>query len=72
MTSTHSLWVNGLGGRFEDHVVAEVAAVHADLLSIHPEREGHALLGISAGGAKAMATASSIAIFGTVATIAAR
>ena len=22
--STHSLWVNGLGGRFEDHVVAEI------------------------------------------------
>ena len=24
ITSTHSLWVNGKGGRFEDHIVAEV------------------------------------------------
>ena len=24
ITCSHSLWVNGLGGRFEDHVVAEI------------------------------------------------
>ena len=45
MTSTHSLWVNGLGGRFEDHVVAEVVPFLMRTYSIRPEREGHALLG---------------------------
>jgi S-formylglutathione hydrolase FrmB len=71
VTSTHSLWVNGLGGRFEDHVVAEVVPFLMRTYSIHPEREGHALLGISAGGFGAMAIALKYRhIFGTVATIA--
>ncbi len=55
--STHSLWVNGLGGRFEDHVVAEVVPYLMRNYSIRPERQAHALLGVSAGGYGAMSIA---------------
>ena len=71
ITSTHSLWVNGLGGRFEDHVVDEVVPFLMRTYSIRPEREAHALLGISAGGFGAMAIAMKHRdLFGAVATIA--
>ena len=71
ITSTHSLWVNGLGGRFEDHVVDEVLPFLMRTYSIRPERAGHALLGISAGGFGAMAIALKHRdLFGAVATIA--
>ena len=36
ITSTHSLWVNGLGGRFADHVVAEVLPFLMHTYSIRP------------------------------------
>lgn len=71
ITSTHSLWVNGLGGRFEDHVVAEVLPFLSRTYSIRTERTAHALFGISAGGYGAMAIAIRHRhIFGAVATIA--
>ena len=71
ITSTHSLWVNGQGGRFEDHIVAEVVPFVMQLYSVRPERDAHALLGISAGGYGAMAIAIKHRdIFGIVATIA--
>jgi hypothetical protein len=71
VTSTHSLWVNGLGGRFEDHIVTEVVPFVMQTYSIRPEREAHALLGISAGGFGAMAIALRYRnFFGTVATVA--
>jgi pimeloyl-ACP methyl ester carboxylesterase len=71
ITSTHSLWVNGLGGRFEDHVVAEVLPFVTRTYSVHSERLGHALLGVSAGGYGAMAIALKHRdLFGAVATIA--
>jgi Putative esterase len=70
ITSTHSLWVNGLGGRFADHVVAEVLPFLMHTYSIRAERAAHALLGISAGGFGAMAIAiKNRDIFGAVATI---
>ncbi len=70
ITSTHSLWVNGLGGRFEDHIVAEVVPFVMKTFSVRPEREAHALLGISAGGYGAMAIAIKHRdIFGAVATL---
>ena len=50
LTSTHSLWVNGLGGRFEDHVVDEVVPYVMAHHSIRPEREAHGLMGMSAAG----------------------
>jgi S-formylglutathione hydrolase FrmB len=71
ITSTHSLWVNGQGGRFEDHIVAEVVPFVMHSYSVRPERDAHALLGISAGGYGAMAIAIKHRdIFGSVATIA--
>jgi len=57
LTSTHSLWVDGLGGRFADHVVAEVLPFVMRAYSVRPEREAHALLGVSAGGFGAMSIA---------------
>ena len=71
LISTHSLWVNGLGGRFEDHIVAEVVPFLMRTYSIRPERQGHALLGVSAGGFGGMAIALKHRnIFGAVATLA--
>ena len=71
LTSTHSLWVNGLGGRFEDHVVAEVVPFLMRTYSIRPEREAHAVLGVSAGGFGAMGIALKHRdVFGIVATLA--
>ena len=39
INSTHSMWVNGLGGRFEDHVVGEIVPFLMRTYSIRPERE---------------------------------
>jgi S-formylglutathione hydrolase FrmB len=70
ITSTHSLWVNGLGGRFEDHIVYEIVPFLMRTYSIRPEREAHALLGVSAGGFGAMAIALKHRdLFAAVATI---
>jgi len=70
ITSTHSLWVNGLGGRFEDHVVAEIVPFLMRTYSIRPERDAHALLAVSAGGFGATAIAlKDRDLFGVVATI---
>ncbi len=71
ITSTHSLWVNGLGGRFEDHLALEVMPFLMRTYSIRPERQAHALLGVSAGGFGAMGLALKHRdIFGVVATLA--
>jgi pimeloyl-ACP methyl ester carboxylesterase len=68
--SVHSLYVNGLGGRFEDHVVEEVVPFLMRTYSIRPERQAHALLGISAGGFGAMGMALKHRdVFGVVATL---
>jgi poly(3-hydroxybutyrate) depolymerase len=68
----HSLFVNGCGGRYEDHLLGEVIPFLTANYSIRPEREAHALMGASAGGYGAM----SLAIehrdyFGAVATLSA-
>ena len=71
ITSTHSLWVNGRGGRFEEHIVTEVVPFVMQNYSVRPERNAHSLLGISAGGYGAMAIAIKHRnIFGAVATLA--
>ena len=71
LTSTNSLWINGLGGRFEDHIVQEVLPFLLRTYSIRPERKGHGLLGVSAGGFGAMAIALKHRdLFGAVATLA--
>jgi poly(3-hydroxybutyrate) depolymerase len=70
ISSAHSLWVNGLGGRFEDHVVAEIVPFLMRTYSIRPERDAHALLAVSAGGFGAMAIALKHRdLFGVIATI---
>jgi S-formylglutathione hydrolase FrmB len=71
LNARHSLYVNGCGGRYEDHVLQEVVPFLMANYSIRPEREAHAIVGASAGGYGAM----SIAIehrdfFGAVATLA--
>ena len=69
--ATHSLWVNGLGGRFEDHVVSEVVPFVMQAYSVLPGRDAHALLGVSAGGFGAMSIALKHRdVFGAVATLA--
>jgi S-formylglutathione hydrolase FrmB len=56
----HSLYVNGLGGRFEDHLIREV----------RPERQAHAVFGTSAGGYGGMGLALKHRdAFGAVATL---
>lgn len=71
INATHSFWVNGRGGRFEDHVVAEVLPFLMRTYSIRPERQAHALIGISAGGYGAMAIGlKHRELFGTVASLA--
>jgi len=68
----HSLFVNGVNGRFEDHLLAEVLPFIFSTFSIRPEREAHALLGVSSGGFGAMSIAlRHRELFATVATLAA-
>jgi esterase/lipase superfamily enzyme len=67
----HSMFINGPNGRFEDHIIQEVIPFLTANYSIRPEREAHALAGVSAGAYGA----ASIAIehrdyFGAVATVA--
>ena len=70
VSCTHSLWVNGLRGRFEDHIVAEIVPFMMGTFSLRPERESRALLGISAGGFGAMTIALRHRdVFGVIATI---
>jgi S-formylglutathione hydrolase FrmB len=70
--ATHSLYVNGNGGRFKDHILQEVIPFLLANFSIRAEREAHALLGASAGGHGAMGLAIKHRdFFGAVATLAA-
>jgi S-formylglutathione hydrolase FrmB len=69
-SSKHSFYMNGRGGRFEDHVIQEVIPFLTRTYSIRPEREAHALLGSSAGGFGAMSLAlKHREFFGAVATL---
>jgi S-formylglutathione hydrolase FrmB len=70
--SQHSLYVNGLGGRFKDHILQEVVPFLTANYSIRPERQAHALVGFSAGGYGAMGLAIEHRdFFGAAATLAA-
>jgi S-formylglutathione hydrolase FrmB len=46
----HSLYLNGPHGRFADHVMQEVIPFLTTRYRIRPEREAHAIIGLSAGG----------------------
>jgi S-formylglutathione hydrolase FrmB len=50
----HSLYLNGAGGLVQDHLLREVLPFLTASFSVAAERERHALIGISAGGAGAM------------------
>lgn len=68
----HSLFINGQGGRYEDHIIHEVLPFLMRCYSIRPEREAHGVLGASAGGLGAMDLALKHRdLFGAVATLAA-
>jgi S-formylglutathione hydrolase FrmB len=66
-----SLYVNGLAGRFQDHILQEVVPFLMANYAIRPERQAHALVGFSAGGYGAMGLAIEHRdFFGAVATLA--
>jgi S-formylglutathione hydrolase FrmB len=66
----HSMFINGPNGRFEDHILQEVVPFLTANYSIRPEREAHALMGVSAGGYGAMSMAiEHQEYFGAVATL---
>ena len=72
LTAKPSFYINGVNGRFEDHVMSEVIPFVMSHYAVRAERESHAILGISGGGYGAL----SIAIrrrdfFGVAATMAA-
>jgi S-formylglutathione hydrolase FrmB len=72
LNAKHSLYVNGLGGQFKDHILEEVIPFLSANYTIRPEREAHALIGFSAGGYGAMGIAIERRdYFGSVVTLAA-
>ena len=72
LNAKHSLYVNGVGGRFGDHILQEVIPFLTANYSIQPQKQAHALLGFSAGGFGAMSMAiAHRQYFGAVATLAA-
>ncbi len=72
LNAKHSLYVNGVAGRFGDHILQEVIPFLAANYAIRPEKQAHALVGFSAGGFGAMSLAIEYRnYFGTVATLAA-
>lgn len=67
----HSLYVNGVSGRFEDHLLYEVMPFLMASYSVRPERQAHAIMGLSGGGFGAMSIALRHRdLFGAVATLA--
>lgn len=68
----HSFYLNGVSGRFEDHVLYEVIPFVTSRYSIRPERQAHAILGVSGGGLGGLSIAMRHReYFGAVATLAA-
>jgi S-formylglutathione hydrolase FrmB len=52
-----SFWANSDAGRYEDYLIQDVWSFLMANFSIHPEREAHALLGVSMGGSAAFTQA---------------
>jgi S-formylglutathione hydrolase FrmB len=52
--SKHTLYIDGVEGAFQTHIMSEVVPFLFNSFSIRPEREAHAILGSSAGGLGAM------------------
>jgi S-formylglutathione hydrolase FrmB len=71
LNAKHSLYVNGVGGRFGDHILQEIIPFLTATYSIRPEKQAHALVGFSAGGFGAMSLAIEYRdYFGAVASLA--
>ena len=69
--SPHSFYVDGNFGAFQTHLVQEVIPFLFQHYSLRPEREAHAVLGLSAGGFGALSLAlKHRELFGSVATLA--
>lgn len=70
LRAPHSMFLNGVNGRFEDHLLYEVIPFVTSRFSVRPEREAHAIMGASAGGLGAMSIALRHAdFFGAAAVI---
>lgn len=68
----HSFYVNGRGGRFEDHLMEEIVPFLMSRYSIQTDRSAHVIFGQSAGGFGALQLAIKRRdFFSTVATMAA-
>ncbi len=72
LTAKPSFYINGVSGRFEDHIMSEVIPFVMSRYAVRSDRRSHAIFGVSGGGYGAL----SLAIrhrdfFGVVATMAA-
>ncbi len=68
----HTLFINGCDGRFQDYLVNDLLPFVMSRYAIRPERQAHALMGVSAGGFGAMNLALKRRdLFASVATLAA-
>jgi pimeloyl-ACP methyl ester carboxylesterase len=54
LRSDHSLYLNGRRGRMQDHLLCEVLPFLMTRFSVLADRRGHAVIGVSAGGAGAL------------------
>jgi poly(3-hydroxybutyrate) depolymerase len=72
INSVHTFFLNSCAGPFQDYVVNELLPFVMSRYSIRPEREAHALMGVSAGGLGAINLALKRRdLFGSVALLAA-
>jgi S-formylglutathione hydrolase FrmB len=70
--SPHSGYMNGVNGRYEDHLIQEVLPFLQGHYAVRPEREAHAIVGSSAGGFAGLSLAIRYrSFFGAVAALAA-
>ncbi len=71
LSKKHSFYVNGIAGRFEDHILQEVVPFLIANYSTRPERQARALVGFSAGAYGAMGMAiEHRELFGSVVSLA--
>ncbi|MBW3597234.1 MAG: esterase family protein, partial [Planctomycetes bacterium] len=71
LSADHSLYLNGVKGRFQDHVLCELYPFLFSNFAVLANREAHAIIGVSAGGTGALNLAMKRTdLVGVVATIA--
>jgi len=68
--AVHSLYVNGRGGRFADHLAYEVLPFLQTHYAVRPEPKAHAIFGLSGGGLGGLSLAMKRPdLFGVAATL---